>query len=218
MCGACKHVYEQREYRQLLENDRKLRVCECGAVQWISHFATFPTRLVAPMILAGTSEHGICTDCKAPYRRITERVHVGDWHPDPANKHKIGAANGTAKWAKESPQASGSRMNANVAEARNGMPPHSQFAGGGAHAHDNPFPPNVTLGWEPTCSLDPFAGSGRTGMAALRLGRHFIGIDANPDYLVMAEYQLRKVLGERATEPIEPPTRCDAEISDPDRR
>lgn len=31
--------------------------------------------------------------------------------------------------------------------------------------------------------LDPFCGSGTTGVAALRHGRHFIGIDMNADYL-----------------------------------
>jgi site-specific DNA-methyltransferase (adenine-specific) len=31
--------------------------------------------------------------------------------------------------------------------------------------------------------LDPFCGSGTTGVAALRHGRHFIGIDMSEDYL-----------------------------------
>ena len=34
--------------------------------------------------------------------------------------------------------------------------------------------------------LDPFAGSGTTGVAAKRLGRNFIGIEINPDYQQMA--------------------------------
>lgn len=34
--------------------------------------------------------------------------------------------------------------------------------------------------------LDPFAGSGTTGVVAQRLGRRFIGIDINPDYCAMA--------------------------------
>ena len=34
--------------------------------------------------------------------------------------------------------------------------------------------------------LDPFMGSGTTGVVAKKLGREFIGIDINPDYFMMA--------------------------------
>jgi DNA modification methylase len=35
--------------------------------------------------------------------------------------------------------------------------------------------------------LDPFCGSGTTGIVALRLGREFIGIELNPEYVEMAK-------------------------------
>lgn len=38
--------------------------------------------------------------------------------------------------------------------------------------------------------LDPFAGSGTTGVAALRNARYFIGIEANPEYAEMAQQRL----------------------------
>jgi len=38
--------------------------------------------------------------------------------------------------------------------------------------------------------LDPFIGSGTTGVAALRSGRHYIGYDNNPDYIKLAEKRL----------------------------
>lgn len=41
--------------------------------------------------------------------------------------------------------------------------------------------------------LDPFAGSGSTGVAALRLGRRFIGCDINPDYVRLAGQRLQSV-------------------------
>lgn len=38
--------------------------------------------------------------------------------------------------------------------------------------------------------LDPFSDSGTTGVAALGLGRSFIGIDSNPDYVDIAAKRL----------------------------
>jgi DNA modification methylase len=38
--------------------------------------------------------------------------------------------------------------------------------------------------------LDPFAGSGTTGVVALKHGRDFIGIDLNPKYAEMARARL----------------------------
>ena len=39
-------------------------------------------------------------------------------------------------------------------------------------------------------SLDPFAGSGTTGAVAKQLGREFIGIELNADYVALAEARL----------------------------
>ena len=56
--------------------------------------------------------------------------------------------------------------------------------------------------------LDPFAGSGTTGVVAKRLRRHFVGVEINPDYWQMAtdriaatmqEFQQLEI-AERATE------------------
>jgi DNA modification methylase len=38
--------------------------------------------------------------------------------------------------------------------------------------------------------LDPFAGSGTTGIVSIRLGRKFIGLDINQDYCKMANERL----------------------------
>lgn len=42
-------------------------------------------------------------------------------------------------------------------------------------------------GTEPGIVLDPFAGAGTTCLVAKRLGRRFIGIDLNPEYVAMAQ-------------------------------
>ena len=60
---------------------------------------------------------------------------------------------------------------------------------------------DVTVGWEPCpCTnpaktrrcvvLDPFCGSATTGMVAMRLGRDFVGIDLNEEYIGLAESRL----------------------------
>lgn len=42
--------------------------------------------------------------------------------------------------------------------------------------------------------LDPFAGSGTTGLVSAGLGRRFIGVELNPDYVRIAERRLQGVL------------------------
>jgi site-specific DNA-methyltransferase (adenine-specific) len=46
--------------------------------------------------------------------------------------------------------------------------------------------------------LDPFAGSGTTGVAAVRLGRHYIGIDTERRFQQLAEERIRKAVGNEA--------------------
>ena len=59
-----------------------------------------------------------------------------------------------------------------------------------------------TTGWHPNCPhdidpvpctvLDPFAGSGTTGLVAYEHRREFIGIELSPDYVKMAERRLAR--------------------------
>jgi len=42
--------------------------------------------------------------------------------------------------------------------------------------------------------LDPFVGTGTTALVARKLGRHYIGIDLNEDYVTMANKRLSEVL------------------------
>lgn len=40
--------------------------------------------------------------------------------------------------------------------------------------------------------LDPFAGSGTTGLAAIKNGREFIGVELNPEYITIAHRRLNR--------------------------
>ena len=60
--------------------------------------------------------------------------------------------------------------------------------------------PWSTLDWFPTCDhdselapavvLDPFCGSGTTGVVALRHGRSFVGIELNPEYVELSRKRI----------------------------
>mgnify|MGYP001587659526 CR=1 FL=1 len=45
----------------------------------------------------------------------------------------------------------------------------------------------------PATVLDPFSGAGSSGVAALKLGRSYIGLELNADYVAIAEKRLRQI-------------------------
>ncbi|WJQ84575.1 DNA methyltransferase [Brevibacillus brevis] len=61
-----------------------------------------------------------------------------------------------------------------------------------------------TVGWEPTCRcdntngsghcvvFDPFMGSGTTAVVAKMIGRNYVGIEFNPEYIQLAESRIRR--------------------------
>ena len=72
----------------------------------------------------------------------------------------------------------------------------------GAQPHLEPAS-SATTGWQPTCAcdaatqpclvLDPFMGSGTTALVAWGLGRDYLGVELNPDYVEMANERLRQL-------------------------
>ena len=60
----------------------------------------------------------------------------------------------------------------------------------------------TTTGWRPACShdaapvpcvvLDPFSGSGTTGVVANALGRSYIGLDLNREYIGLAQRRIAR--------------------------
>lgn len=63
--------------------------------------------------------------------------------------------------------------------------------------------------------LDPFLGSGTTGLVALNMERRFVGVELNPEYVAVAEQRLNGAMvhGQPVAHPPEPaPTRDAGEI------
>jgi hypothetical protein len=147
-----------------------------------AHFACFPTKLVEPCILAGSSAYGVCSACGAPWRRVVERVTHGK--QDYSGKYQAQEQNGA-----------GRNILASVRAAR-----------ANGHPHDNPFPTPRTTGWTPTCQcsagvqpatiLDPFVGSGTVPLVASAHGRASIGIDLSQAYLDLAVRRLTPALAQ----------------------
>jgi DNA modification methylase len=131
-----------------------------------AHFATYPQALVQPCILAGTSEHGECVECGAPWRRVVT-----------APKYEPPVVEAGVRKVDESRQDKTRKLNGKSSEWK-------------AAAQ------RETTGWEPSCScaattrpqlvLDPFVGSGTTALVARKHGRRCIGIDLSADYLAIA--------------------------------
>lgn len=137
-----------------------------------AHFATMPEALVEPCVLAGSSPRA-CEVCGASWSRSIESMPVLS-----VASHK------------------GSTFT-------NGKTGHTQGerVGRGLRLEHRP------VGWQPTCQcpqegsgrcvvLDPFVGSGTTGVVSLRHNRDFIGIDLSIDYLKLAETRIQASLHE----------------------
>jgi DNA modification methylase len=128
-----------------------------------SHFAVYPTELIEPCILAGSSEMGHCPECGSKWNRIIEKTRLRRDQLDPTD-----------------PNYRPNRYDENS--------PYTNINGKG----DAGFTKTKTLGWEPTCDcghdpvpdivLDPFMGSGTTAYTAMKLGRQYLGCELNPEY------------------------------------
>lgn len=154
-----------------------------------AHFATFPTKLIEPCILAGSSPTA-CGECGAPWERVTE---YGAVQSTGGSKRGMRAKNmDTVSPLGQDPERSAYNTGEFVQREK------------------------ITTGWRPTCEhsddtgqstvLDPFCGSGTTGVVALRHGRSFVGIDLNPEYVELARARITNdaPLMNTPAEPVEP--------------
>jgi site-specific DNA-methyltransferase (adenine-specific) len=138
---------------------------------------------------------------------VNSRMHVSR---DPAHEREY-----NGKHRSEEDNASGRRILKGAAEARaNGAPHDAPFGltrnkrsvwtvttSNVREAHFATFPPDlikpcILAGSKPgDVILDPFFGSGTTGMVALELGRSCIGIELNPVYAEMARRRVEDDAG-----------------------
>lgn len=134
-----------------------------------AHFATYPVELVQPCIMAGTSAHGCCAVCGAPWVRVVEREFI----PQQDVRDPAKLAKGSNKGM----------------DASNGW---GDTPRGTVSTQTTGWEPSCTCSADvvPCSVLDPFNGAGSTGVAAIGLGRRYTGIDINPDYLDLAHERL----------------------------
>jgi DNA modification methylase len=128
-----------------------------------AHYAAFPSELVYRCLKAGTSQEGYCDRCGAPFVRVVEHTN------------SVIERSGWGEGAGNRTAPSGTQ----VERAR--TRPHARRAA-------CPCPPPRP---RPGRVLDPFCGSGRTGLVARRLGLDFVGVELNPDYAAMGTRILR---------------------------
>lgn len=123
-----------------------------------AHFATFPEGLAERCLLAGTSAHGCCAACGAPWRRVLgdgpEMTSGGGSRKHVAVRRQQGATGAlvTGNW----------RTQVTI-----GWAPGCR----------------CDVGVVPCRALDPFAGSGTVGAVARRLGRGADLVEASTTYV-----------------------------------
>ena len=141
----------------------------------LAHYATFPRRIPEIAIKSSTSERGVCPMCGAPWARVVTKGKAED-HP--------------------------ARLNRTAAAKQFDAGANAYGEGGGL----GKTYATATLGWRPTCGcdageavpatvLDPFSGTGTTGVVAVMLGRDYVGIELKPQYAAMSRERIRGSCG-----------------------
>jgi site-specific DNA-methyltransferase (adenine-specific) len=123
------------------------------------HYATFPPDLPEIAIRAGTSEHGVCPHCGAPWRRIAKKARANGRRSG-NRERKYDHIDGREGKAHSVPYEAQATITL-------GWEP-------GCKCEENTPVPAVVL--------DPFLGTGTTIQVANILGRDGIGCELKDDY------------------------------------
>lgn len=183
-CRACKKVYEAAAYRRLetrIIDGKKYKVCRCGGMDWVSHFAAFPEELPKRCILAASALQA-CAKCGRAWERVVEVIPgISKSCPKTLAAHEARGGNGIPVGT--------------VGKSGSGrIEPIRQFLGFRPACACYPEGAEET---RPSVILDCFAGSGTTLKVAESLGREHIGIELSADYLPLIEKRLSKVRGQK---------------------
>jgi len=132
-----------------------------------AHFAVFPSELIEPCILAGCPEY-VCNKCGKPREPVVKRKRITRKElPKDDPRYRPNDYDGSYKDINGKADA-GYTVTEIVGLTDCGC--NTGFSGG--------------------IVLDPFIGSGTTGVVAKKLGRNWIGIELNPEYIKLAEKRI----------------------------
>jgi hypothetical protein len=160
----------QRDYNPAGRNKRS--VWEIATEPYPdAHFATYPTKLVEPCILAGTSERGCCPECGAPWERQTDVEY-----------EEAGKNNASLK----------TKGGGDAVAAMSSRPYETRML---KHVTTTGWAPTCDHHLEPVACvvLDPFLGSGTTAVVARKHGRRCVGIELSPEYAALAARRLSQL-------------------------
>lgn len=131
------------------------------------HFATFPAKLAARCIKAGTSQHGCCPACGAPWVRVTEEVSA------------------EKKWGKSIRADAPGAVVSPTSIFRTGIQ-RTRATVGWKESCTCAAADDVV----PCVVLDCFGGYGTTAVVAERLQRDSIYVELKPEYVAKARLRI----------------------------
>lgn len=173
-----------------------------------AHFATFPTKLVEPCILAGSSSKA-CGECGAPWKASTGARMLDLSRPQARRAQELADDAGLTAEHIEAIRSCGVADSGKAQVTQDGFGKNDgqvqaladeakDVLGGYYREFLLARPERGEL--RPTCDheddlgrsivLDPFAGSGTVGVVALRHDRGFVGIELNKGYCELARRRI----------------------------
>ncbi|KKN65082.1 hypothetical protein LCGC14_0484700, partial [marine sediment metagenome] len=139
-----------------------------------AHFAVYPEKLIETPIKAGCPEF-VCVKCGVPREKIMKP---------------------TEEYAKF--LGKGYHEHNNDEQEGFGQPKKDGFKTMNAEYRMTGYTDcGCKVGFDGGVVLDPFFGSGTVGVVAMKNNRHFVGIELNPEYVVLVEKRLKPFLEQR---------------------